>query len=492
MDKNKTSNNTVDINNEREVRLKKLNDLKKLSINPYPAKTDPKISVAEALKIKEGGKAAVAGRLMTKREMGKLTFCNLQDASGRMQVVFKQDSLSKDQYLLFIKKIDIADIVFVFGERFTTHKGEESILVKKWHLLSKALLPLPDKFHGLQDEELRLRKRYLDILLNPELREMFKRKTKFWASVRNFLVKEGFLEVETPVLETVAGGADAAPFMAHHNALDLDVYLRISMGELWQKRLMVAGFEKTFEIGRQFRNEGMSREHLQDYTQMEFYWAYANYENGMELVERMYKEVLEETFNTLKFNIGEFKDIDMSKKWKRIDYAETIKDKLKIDILVADDKELKTKLDKLDISYEKHSSRGRLIDLLWKVCRKTIAGPVFLVNLPVEVSPLAKRKEGDDVLTERYQIIVAGSELGNGYSELNDPLDQAERFEKQAKMRELGDTEAQMYDKDFVEALEHGMPPTTGFGLSERVFSFFENKPIRDCVLFPLVKPESD
>ncbi len=212
----------------------------------------------------------------------------------------------------------------------------------------------------------------------------------------------------------------------------------------------------------------------------------------MELVERMYKEVLEETFNTLKFNIGEFKDIDMSKKWKRIDYAETIKDKLKIDILVADDKELKTKLDKLDISYEKHSSRGRLIDLLWKVCRKTIAGPVFLVNLPVEVSPLAKRKEGDDVLTERYQIIVAGSELGNGYSELNDPLDQAERFEKQAKMRELGDTEAQMYDKDFVEALEHGMPPTTGFGLSERVFSFFENKPIRDCVLFPLVKPESD
>jgi len=487
----KEENNNIDINDERKVRINKLNELKELSINPYPSKVKREHSTVEALEKKEGEKVSIAGRIMMKREMGKLTFCHLQDESGRMQAALKQDTLDKENYKLFVKKIDIADIISVSGEIFTTHKGEKSVLVKEWALLSKALLPLPDKFKGLQDEELRLRKRYLDLLLNPELREMFVRKSKFWASIREFLVKEGFLEVETPVLETTAGGADATPFTSHHNALDLDVYLRISMGELWQKRLMVAGFEKTFEIGRQFRNEGMSREHLQDYTQMEFYWGYADYEKGMEMVERMYKKVLKDTFGTLKFDIGEFKGIKMDKKWEKIDYAKTIKEKTGIDILKADAEEIKAKLDKLKIKYEKHEGRGRLIDSLWKYCRKEIAGPVFLVNLPVEVSPLAKRKEDNPNLAERYQIIIAGSELGNGYSELNDPIDQAERFAEQAKMREAGDSEAQMHDKDFVEALEHGMPPTTGFGLSERVFSFFENRPIRECVLFPLVKPEN-
>lgn len=480
----------VNINDEREIRLKKLHDLKELSINPYPASAKKENTITEALQKKAGEIVNVAGRIMMKREIGKLTFCHLQDESGRMQIAFKQDVVGDEAYKLFVKKIDIADIISVTGERFLTHKGEESILVKEWTLLSKALLPLPDKFHGLQDEELRLRKRYLDLLLNPELREVFRRKAKFWSSIRNFLVKEGFLEVETPVLETTAGGADATPFSSHHNALDIDVFLRISMGELWQKRLMVAGFEKTFEIGRQFRNEGMSREHLQDYTQMEFYWAYANYEQGMTLVEKMYKDILKETFGTLTFDIGEFKGINMDKKWEKIDYTESIKEKTGINILEATEEEIKNKLDELKVRYEKHEGKGRLVDSLWKLCRKSIAGPVFLINHPVEVSPLAKRKSDDPKLTERYQIIIAGSELGNGYSELNDPVDQAERFEGQAKMREAGDTEAQMHDYDFVEALEHGMPPTTGFGLSERVFSFFENKPIRECQLFPLVKPE--
>ena len=489
--KEENSTPEVNINDERDVRIKKLQDLREMAVNPYPPDAKKENTITEALQKKVGEVVNIAGRIMMKREFGKLTFCHLQDESGRIQVAFKFDEVGEDNYKLFVKKIDIADIISVTGERFTTHKGEESILVKKWTLLSKALLPLPDKFHGLQNEELRLRKRYLDLLLNPELREVFRRKAKFWSSLRNFLVNEGFLEVETPALETTAGGADAAPFTSHHNALDMNVYLRISMGELWQKRLMIAGFEKTFEIGRQFRNEGMSREHLQDYTQMEFYWAYANYEQGMNIVEKMYKYILKETFNTLKFDIGEFKDIDMEKKWEKIDYAKTIKEKTGIDILKADEKAIKDKLGRLKIHYEKHDGKGRLIDSLWKMCRKSIAGPVFLINHPVEVSPLAKRKTDNPALTERYQIIIAGSELGNGYSELNDPIDQAERFREQTKMREAGDTEAQMHDYDFVEALEHGMPPTTGFGLSERVFSFFENKPIRECQLFPLVKPEN-
>ena len=270
------------------------------------------------------------------------------------------------------------------------------------------------------------------------------------------------------------------------------VYLRISMGELWQKRLMVAGFEKTFEIGRQFRNEGMSREHLQDYTQMEFYWAYADDEKGMDLVERLTRHIAQEAFGTLKFDIGEFKDIDLNKKWERIDYTDTIKKNLKIDVLKASDKEIKAKLDSLKIEYGKQETKGRLIDSLWKHCRKSVKGPAFLVGQPVVVSPLSKRRVDNPELTRRFQIILAGSELGNGYAELNDPIDQAERFAEQAKMREAGDSEAQMHDKDFVEALEHGMPPTCGFGFSERVFAFLANKPMRDCVLFPLVKPTQD
>lgn len=480
----------LNINDERVVRLKKIEELKKAGTNPYPARADRKHSLVEALQKKEGHKVIVAGRIMTKREMGKLTFCHLQDESGRMQIAFKQDDLGNDSYKLFIKKIDIGDIISVEGVRFTTHKGEESILVKSWTLLTKSLLPLPDKFHGLQDEEIRLRKRYLDLIVNPESKELFKKKNIFWKAIRNFMEKEGFLEVETPVLEVTPGGADATPFVTHHNALDLDVYLRISMGELWQKRLMVGGFEKTFEIGRQFRNEGMSREHLQDYSQMEFYWAYANYEDGMKLVEKMYKQAIKAAFGTLKFDIGEFSNIDLNKEWEKIDYVDKIKEITGVDVLKADDKELRKKLDELKVKYDDNQSKARLVDSLWKHCRKGIKGPAFLVNHPVIVSPLAKRKADNPELTERYQVLIAGSELGNGYSELNDPIDQAERFKEQAEMRAAGDSEAQMHDKDFVEALEHGMPPTTGFGLSERVFSFFANKSIRECVLFPLMKPE--
>ncbi len=481
--------NELNVNDERKVRLKKLEELKTLGINPYPAKSKKEFSLVQALAKKDGEKVCVAGRLMTMREMGKLTFCHLQDDSGKMQIAFKQDDLGKENYNLFIKKIDSGDIISVEGERFTTHKGEPSILVKVWTLLTKAILPLADKFHGLQDEEIRLRKRYLEMIMNPEVKEIFVRKSKFWNSTRQFLLKEGFLEVETPALEATAGGASATPFVTHHNTLGIDVYLRISMGELWQKRLMVAGFEKTFEIGRQFRNEGMSREHLQDYTQMEFYWAYADYNMGMELVERMIKHVAFDTYGTLKFIIGNFGEIDLGQKWERYDYVSIIKEKTGLDVLKVTEKELKKKLTEVKMEYDEQEGKSSLIDALWKHCRRALKGPGFLINVPVAVSPLAKRNDGNPELTQRFQPIIGGSELGNGYSELNDPIDQAERFKEQAAMRKAGDSEAQMHDYDFVEALEHGMPPTCGFGFSERLFSFLENKPIRECVIFPLMKP---
>ncbi len=479
----------LNINDERQVRLEKLKDLKELGVNPFPASCPPRETTISALGKKSGEIVAVAGRIVLKREIGKLTFCTILDNSGKIQLAFKDENLEKENYKLFVKKIDTGDIIYVKGERFTTHTGEESILVKEWLLLTKALLPLPDKFHGLQDEEIRLRKRYLEILTDSEIKQIFVRKSRFWNSTRQFLLKEGFLEVETPALETTAGGASATPFVTHHNALDIDVYLRISMGELWQKRLMVSGFEKTFEIGRQFRNEGMSREHLQDYTQMEFYWAYANYEMGMDLVERMVKHIAQETYETLRFTIGEFGEIDLGQKWERYDYVSTIKEKTGVDVLQASDEELKQELKKLEVKYEETEGRSSLIDAIWKYCRRSLKGPGFLINVPVMVSPLAKRRVDNPNLTERFQIIIAGSELGNGYSELNDPIDQAGRFQEQAAMREAGDSEAQMHDYDFVEALEHGMPPTCGFGFSERLFSFLENKPIRECVIFPLVKP---
>ncbi len=421
------------------------------------------------------------------RGHGKLVFADVADESGKIQAVFKANILVDDFKLVDL--LDVGDFIEVAGSVFVTNAGELTVEGHKLRVLAKALRPLPEKHAGLTDEETRLRKRYLEFATSPEARELFYKKAKFWQVIRDFMVKKGFLEVETPALETTAGGADANPFVTHHNALDIDVYLRISMGELWQKRLMVGGFEKTFEIGRQFRNEGISREHLQDYTQMEYYWGYANYEDSMRLVEEMYKYIAEQTFGTLQFEINGHK-VDLSGDWGKIDYASTIKEKYNIDVLSVSEGEVRAKLDELHVKYDKNAAKGKLIDTLWKQIRKSITGPVFLINHPVEVSPLAKRRESDPRTVERFQPIIAGSELGNGYSELNDPADQAERFKEQAKLREAGDTEAQMHDQDFVEALEYGMPPTSGFGLSERLFSFLADKPSREAQMFPLMRPE--
>ena len=470
-------------------RLQKLKNFETAGINPYPPGPLRKESLREMVKRKLGEKTKVAGRIVLMRVMGNIAFLTLQDQSGRGQVVLNKKELEGD-YKFWVKNLDLGDFIGIKGERFNTKKGEKSVLAKEITLLAKALKPLPDKYKALQNEDEKLRKRYLDILLNPEVKEMIFKKDIFWNSMREFMKEEKFIEVETPILETTPGGADAQPFVTHHNALDLEVYLRISMGELWQKRLMVAGLEKTFEIGRQFRNEGMDAEHLQDYTQMEFYWAYADFNQGMRLVEKLYKYVAKKTFGTTKFKIKNF-EVDLADEWIRYDYVETIKEKTGVDIMKANLEEIENKLKELKIAYNKKGFNiTRAIDNLWKYCRKDIAGPGFLVGLPVIMSPLAKKSPHNPKLTQRFQVLIAGSELGNGYSELNDPIDQAERFKKQQKLRDAGDEEAQMHDEDFVEALEYGMPPTCGFGISERVFSFLMNKTARECQIFPLMKPK--
>ncbi|MEA2064947.1 MAG: lysine--tRNA ligase [Patescibacteria group bacterium] len=480
---------------EKKDRLEKLQKLKDLNINPYSAKSGRTDFIIDALKnfveLKKKEKiVCITGRLRSLRGHGNLTFAHLQDASGKIQIAFSKKEIGVESYKILSKFIDIGDFIEVSGICFETKRGEKSIMAKKWKILTKALMPLPDKWHGLKDEEEKFRKRYLDILFNPEVREMIEKKAIFWHAVREFMLGKDFLETQTPVFENTAGGADARPFITHHNALDINVYLRISAGELWQKRLMVAGFEKTFEIGRIFRNEGISAEHLQDYTQMEFYWAYADYKDGMKFVKELYKYIAKKTFGKLKFKIGKF-DIDLGGKWEEYDYLNIIEKNTGIDISKTSIKEIEKKLKELKIEYDKKGfniTRG--IDNLWKYCRKNIGGPGFLINVPVSMEPLAKKDEVNKNIVQRFQIILAGSEMGKGYSELNDPIDQKERFTEQQKLRESGDEEAQMFDKEFVEALEYGMPPTCGFGLSERLFSFLMDKPARECQIFPLMKPK--
>jgi lysyl-tRNA synthetase class 2 len=478
---------------EREDRLKKLAALQASGTNPYPAHCSRDHSVTDVLGDFEGLQESLkpvrlAGRLRSFREHGNLSFANLQDGSGQIQLAFsKKEMESPESYKFFLKHADVGDFIEVGGVAFLTHKGEKSLLVKDWKMLTKALRPLPEKWHGLKDEEDRFRKRYLDILLNDELRDTFYRRAKFWETARNFMKRYGFFEVETPTIETTTGGAEANPFKTHHNDYDLDVYLRISVGELWQKRLMAAGFEKTFEIGRVYRNEGSSPDHLQEFTNLEFYWAYADYNDGMELAQELYQEIAKEVFGKTKFTTKGY-EYDFAGEWPRLDYQQEVLRLTGIDVLSATEAEMKAKLDELKVKYE-GDNRERLTDTLWKYCRRQIAGPAFLVNHPKLVSPLAKAKADNPQLTERFQIIIAGSEVGNGFSELNDPVDQLERFKLQEQLIARGDKEAMMPDWEFVEMLEHGMPPTCGFGFGERLFAFLSDKPVRETTLFPLMKP---
>ncbi|NPE27011.1 lysine--tRNA ligase [Methanococcoides sp. SA1] len=479
-------------------RIKKIDRLRDERVRIYPSSfeleekrvwsEDVKSEFAKLKKGEKSGKVrVVAGRVMTKRAMGKLNFFSVQDLKGNVQVVVQKGEVS-DEVLKSFKNIDSGDIVGIEGEVVKTKTGEVSLMASRIDILTKAVLPLPDKHKGLKDEEEKLRKRYLDIIMNGDVREMFVKKAKFWNSMRGFLIEKGFLEVETPVLENSAGGAAADPFKTHHNALDLDVYLRISMGELWQKKLLVAGYEKTFEVGRQFRNEGMDAEHLQDYTQMEFYWAYVDFKSGMKLVEEMYKNVAQTTLGKLNFTYQDYK-VDLGKKWKVYDFCDTIEKEMGIDVMGASKKDIVAKLAELKVECDTNVDKWRLADSLWKVCRKKISGPGFLVGHPIGLSPLAKSSKDNPEKVERFQVILAGSEVGNGYSELNDPADQEKRFIEQAGLREKGDEEAMDHDEEFVEALRYGMPPACGFGVSERLFWMMMGRPGRECVIFPLMKP---
>lgn len=490
----------------RRTRTQKLEALRKFGMDPYPAKVPRTFSLADARKDFEkiekeqaaaGASAkpvSLAGRVMAIRGQGAILFFVLDDGKSTFQAVVKKDTLDPKLFKLIVDTVDIGDIISVTGTFFKTQKGEQSILVTSWTVASKTLLPLPEKWHGLADPDEKLRKRYLDFVMEPEMREIFKKKSKFWQVTRKFFDEEGFLEVETPTLEMTTGGAEATPFKTHLNDYDLDVYLRISVGELWQKRLMAAGFPKTFEIGRIYRNEGTSPEHAQEFTNLEFYWSYADYKDGMDLVTRLYRTLAKEVFGTTKFAYKGH-SFDLADEWKLVDYAEEIKKQVGIDIHTASDADLLRKLQDLKISYE-GANRERFIDTIWKYCRKNVVGPAFLVNHPTIVAPLAKSmpsdsktgKVGDTV--QMFQPIIAGSEIGRGYSELNDPMDQRMRFEQQRKLLEKGDTEAMMPDWEFVEMLDHGMPPTCGFGFGERLFAVLAGKPLREVQLFPFVRPK--
>ncbi len=457
-----------------------------MGIDPYPACAQRKQTNHQALAMM-GKAVSVAGRLRALRLHGGSTFADLEDQTGRIQLFFSKDELGEKYELL--KLLDLGDFIEVSGEVFKTQAGQVTVRVADFSLLTKAIRPLPEKWHGLTDMETRLRKRYLDLIMSPESREMFVKKAKFWQAVREYLVKKGFLEVETPVLEAVPGGADARPFVTHHFALDIDLYLRISL-ELHLKRLLVGGYDKVFEIGRVFRNEGIDAEHLQDYTEMEFYWGYADYQDLMDFIEDFYKFLVKETTGGLK-TVRNGQEIDWSGQWPRFDYNELFQKMTGLHPLAADWEELYKKAQELHLKPEKNLGRGRLMDMIYKkTVRPTLIQPSFLVNLPVEISPLAKRCPDNPELTQRILPLAGGTELGNGFSELNDPLDQRERFVEQQRLREKGDEEAQMYDEDFVEALEYGMPPTAGFGMSERLFSFLMDKPMRETIFFPPMRGE--
>lgn len=483
----------------RAIRLEKAKKLRDLGIDPYPAKSNkeyPNKEIVDNFEKFEGKVVTLAGRLMSWREHGQIAFGHIQDESGRIQLFVQEKDLEKtDKEKQTIgwsdlNLLDVGDFIEAKGAVGKTSRGEISLLPTEIRMLTKSIRPLPDKWEGLTDAELIYRKRYLDLVMNPDRKEMFKRKSAFWRANREFMYKRGFLEVETPVLEHLTGGADAQPFSTHHNALDEDFYLRIST-ELYQKRLIGGGFEKVFTLAPNFRNEGIDDEHLQEYYQIEWYWAYANYRQNMDMVRDMFRYVAKEVYGTTKFGTKEH-TYDLANEWEEIDYVKVIRDTHGIDIFKATEDEMLTVVKKHGIKLTGAVNRIRLIDNLWKIIRKGIAGPAFLVHVPKIVSPLAKSLIDDDSRTERFQPIIAGSELGNGYSELNEPIDQYERFIEQQNARDAGDDEAQMMDIDYVEMLEYGMPPTSGYAHSERLFWAFENIAAREATFFPQLRFKVD
>ena len=481
----------------RNERLRKLEELQKLGIDSYPARSERTHTcnqIVNDFENLEGKEVSVVGRVMNLRKFGKLAFIVLRDSSGQVQLFLHGPDVTEldaKRGILGMKQLsllDSGDYLQAIGIVIKTKTGEISVGVRELRLLTKSLRPIPEK---LENKEERFRRRYLDMNVNQEVRQRFIRRSKFWQATRDFLNNNGFIEINTPVLEYTTGGADANPFVTYMDALDKQqFYLRISQ-ELPLKRLIGAGFEKVYDLGPRFRNESYSDEHLPEHIAMEWYAAYWDWQKGRSFMEDMYKYVLKETFGTLKFNIKGF-NIDMSREWEVWDYAEVIAKHYDIDVYNTTIEEVTKKLKENNLEVKKTDSIPRGIDKLWKNIRKDVAGPVWLVNTPKFISPLAKSNVDNPLAVERFQPVIAGTELGNGYSELNDPIDQLNRFTEQQAMRDAGDDEAMMLDIDFVEMLEYGMPPTCGWGYSERVFWTFECVTAREGVPFPHLKHEID
>jgi len=483
----------------RDERLRKLDDLKKLGVNPYPAKanrTHLTSGILSKFDELENQQVTVAGRVVGIRKFGKLAFIVLKDASGQIQLFMRADTvaaLNAENSQLGMSEIsllDSGDFIEATGPVIKTQTGEISVDVRTLRLLTKSLRPMPTTQDGFTNKEERLRRRYIDTNVNPDVYQRYLRRSKFWQATRDFLNQRGFNEINVPVLEHTTGGADANPFVTHMDALDQDFYLRISH-ELPLKRLLGGGYEKVYDVGPRFRNENYTDEHLPEHMAMEWYWAYADWRDGMNMMRDMYRYVLQETFGTLQFKLGGH-DVDLSKEWEELDYVQVIKDRYNIDPLDCTIDQVKQALAEHKLEVEKTENIARGIDKLWKNIRRDIAGPVWLVNTPLFISPLAKTNIDRPDTVQRFQPIIAGSELGNGFSELNDPIDQLNRFVDQQKLREAGDAEAMMLDIDFVEMLEYGMPPACGWGYSERVFWVFEGVTAREGVPFPQLRTEID
>ncbi len=484
------------IDDIKKIRLKKLEDLKKAGVNPYPAKTGRDCGVSEALENfdewQSGEKKIVlAGRLTALREHGGSTFGRVDDGGAKIQIYLKKDELGEKDYLFFLENFDIGDFIEVAGVLFLTKKGEKTLKVSAVKILAKSLLPLPEKWHGLQDIEERFRRRYLDLTMNEEVKERFVSRSKIIQEIRSFLVESGYLEVETPVLQILPGGALARPFKTHHNALDIDLYLRVAP-ELFLKRLLVGGFPKIFEIGRNFRNEGIDHAHNPEFTMLEGYAAYDDYEGLMIFIEKMFSRLVKKIFGE-DFIDYKGQKINFQAPWPRLDFSEMLLKYAEIDYNKENRNGLAERAEKLELKIAKSDTKGKIADEIYKkICRPNLIQPVFLTGHPLEISPLAKKDENNPQKVQRFQVIAGGIELVNAFSELNDPLDQRERMLEQEKIRKAGEEEVQRFDEDFIEALEYGMPPAAGFGIGidRLVMLLTGTENVKEVIFFPTMKPK--
>jgi len=488
-------NEQQDLNEILQVRRNKLQELQKAGKDPFHiVKYDVTHRTSQILMDFEGHEnknVSLAGRLMSKRGMGKSSFCDLQDRDGKIQLYVRINDIGEEAYEEF-KKLDIGDIVGVTGRVFKTRMGEISIHVESYTLLAKSLRPLPEKFHGLKDPDARYRQRYLDLIVNPDVKATFILRSKIIAAIRRFLDSRDFLEVDTPILNTIPGGAAARPFITHHNTLDIDMYLRIAP-ELYLKRLIVGGLERVYELGRMFRNEGMSIKHNPEFSMMEVYQAYTDYHGMMELAESLISTVAQEVMGTTKIQY-QGQEIDLTPPWTRITMTEAVLKYTGVNFdEIKTDEEARSAAKAKGMEIEGNPVKGEVLSMMFEeFVEPNLIQPTFVLDYPVEVSPLTKRKPDKPELTERFELFITGREFGNAYSELNDPIDQRERFLEQVKKREAGDEEANMLDEDFLIALEHGLPPTggLGIGIDRLIMLLTDSFSIKDVLLFPTMKPK--